>query len=294
MTSLIIPCVDENIKMLRPRGLGFNFVRCARLSATSVPFPCGGCRISLAGQYRLCYIYHNEKMSPVQFKRNQHNSECSIFITQRIDRRWRDLAKFFLMRHGETAWNQDGNRYCGRTDIPLSDAGKQQAENVARYFRHISFDAIYASPLKRAIETAGPVAGSQSCSIRQDERIIEIDFGLWEGLRKAEIERQFPVEWAKWCDDPAETAAGVNGETATQVFERMNSFFTEKSREHSDGNILVVGHNTAIRLYIAGMLSMPFRSYRLLVQDNTGFSVLEPSDYGMRLHHFNCRCDGFF
>ncbi|CAG7654631.1 histidine phosphatase family protein [Paenibacillus allorhizosphaerae] len=197
------------------------------------------------------------------------------------------MTRFYLMRHGETEWNRDHNRYCGRSDIDLSDHGMEQAERAAQYLRHAAIDRVIASDLRRAAQTAGPTASLHRLQVEQDERITEIDFGLWDGLHYPKIVAQYPEAWQSWYDDPEHTNAGVTGETALQVFDRMNRFFTETAQEHPDGSILVVSHSTSIRIYLAGMLSIPFRNYRQLVKGNTAVSVLETSKEGMRLIHFN-------
>jgi broad specificity phosphatase PhoE len=198
------------------------------------------------------------------------------------------------MRHGVTEWNLDGNRFCGRSDVELSETGRRQAEQAAIMLQHTAFSAIYASPLQRAIATAAPTARMKALDIRQDERITEIDFGGWDGVRAADIRKQFADQWHSWWDDdPTDVQAGGTGETARQVFERMNRFFLEKAGQHAGQNVLVVGHSTAIRIYIAGMLAMPLRSYQFLVHDNAAVTVIAPGERGMRLLHMNCRYDTF-
>ena len=63
------------------------------------------------------------------------------------------MGPFYLVRHGETEWNSE-NRMCGRTDVPLSEAGRRQAESLAERLKPIPFEALYSSPLQRARETA--------------------------------------------------------------------------------------------------------------------------------------------
>ncbi|WP_248925267.1 histidine phosphatase family protein [Paenibacillus hamazuiensis] len=203
------------------------------------------------------------------------------------------MTRFYIVRHGETEWNYDHNRYCGKTNISISDTGAQQARKTAEFLAGTPLDAIYASTLKRAQETAEPIAKVHGIDVRTDSRLEEVDFGLWEGLRGDEIRSRYPDAWRLWCEQPETNAAGSTGETARQVFERMNSFFEETALHNPDGRILAVSHSTAIRIYLAGVLSMPFRAYRQLVQSNTGIAVVETSSEGMRLTQFNCRYDSF-
>ncbi|CAG7645924.1 Phosphoserine phosphatase 1 [Paenibacillus solanacearum] len=197
------------------------------------------------------------------------------------------MTRFYIMRHGQTEWNRDHNRYCGRSDIDLSAQGREQAEQAARYLRGTPIDRVMASDLRRAVQTAEPAAAQRGLPVEQDERVTEIDFGLWDGLHYPNIVAQYPEAWQRWYEDPEQASAGGTGETAAQVFDRMNRFFADTAQKHPEENILVVSHSTSIRIYMAGMLSIPFRNYRLLAKANTALTVLETSQEGMRLLHYN-------
>ncbi|MDQ1908998.1 histidine phosphatase family protein [Paenibacillus sp. GD4] len=199
------------------------------------------------------------------------------------------MAAFYLLRHGETLWNADRNRYSGRTDIPLSPRGEQQAKESAEGLEGLGFTAVYSSPLKRTLQTAEPLAIRSRLPIQQDERLIEIDFGQWEGVAAADIRERFASGWQAWTTDPGSTAAGGTGETAAQVYARVLDFFTEKAKLHQGLNesVLVVTHDTLIRIFVAGMLEMPFRSYRRLRQNNAAVTVILTSEDGFVLKHLN-------
>src|SRR5687768_9368051 len=94
------------------------------------------------------------------------------------------MLKIFLLRHGETAYNADNNRYCGRTDLPLTPKGIRQAKEVKRQMEGIELAAVYSSPLQRAYTTALIASGKEAI---RDERLIEADFGEWEGKTKEEF-----------------------------------------------------------------------------------------------------------
>jgi uncharacterized phosphatase len=203
------------------------------------------------------------------------------------------MTRFYLMRHGETDWNRDRNRYCGISDIPLSAEGQNQAEQAAAFLQAVRIDHVYASHLQRAAQTAQPAATLRELPVQQDKRLSEIDFGLWEGLRIDDITSRYPQEWQCWLDDPAKGLAGGTGESGQDVFERMQHFFTEKAAEHSGEHLLVTSHSTAIRIFLAGLLSMPLQAYRKLPADNAGITVLEAKDNQIKLIRMNCRYDAF-
>lgn len=96
------------------------------------------------------------------------------------------MLNVYLLRHGETTFNADGNKYCGRTDAELTPKGIRQAEEVAALLADIKFDCVYSSPLKRAYETAKIASGNKE--VIKDERLIEMDFGRWEGKTRPDNE----------------------------------------------------------------------------------------------------------
>src|SRR3546814_4832923 len=122
------------------------------------------------------------------------------------------MVHVYLLRHGETTYNADGNRYCGRTDAKLTEKGLAQAEHVANALQGIKIDAVYASPLERAYRTAEIACGNRLPVVR-DPRIIEQDFGAWEGKTRAEFVAEDPALWEDWEDDPAKAPAGGTGDT---------------------------------------------------------------------------------
>jgi broad specificity phosphatase PhoE len=102
-----------------------------------------------------------------------------------------------LVRHGESLFNQE-RRIQGQSDVELSPLGHRQSAAVAATFKGISIDAIYASPLRRAVETAQPIAAELGLEIRLDDRLKEINAGMFQGLLWNEIEHLHPAEAARW------------------------------------------------------------------------------------------------
>ena len=188
------------------------------------------------------------------------------------------MLSVYLLRHGQTPYNADGNRYCGRTDIELTDKGIQQAEAVCQRLNGIRLDAVYSSPLSRARRTA-ELARSWK-KVQTDDRLIEIDFGGWENKTKEEFLAEDPGSWAKWIDDPEHNRAGNTGESGGEVIKRLDGFFSEMLTRHAGQTILVVGHNGTNRLYMAHKLGMPLRHYRRLFQENSAITLFELDDNG--------------
>jgi broad specificity phosphatase PhoE len=188
------------------------------------------------------------------------------------------MLNVYLLRHGQTQWNADGNRYCGRTDIELTAAGIRQAEAVRDQLKSITFDAIYSSPLERAYVTA-QTAGAGKVVIK-DERLIEADFGMWEGKTKEEFIEEGPALWERWMADPLSSRAGGTGETGREIIHRVDDFFNEAMMRSDYSNILVVGHNGINRLYLAWKLGMDLRHYRRIQQENCSITMFTLDEKG--------------
>ena len=198
------------------------------------------------------------------------------------------MLKVYLLRHGQTAWNADGNRYCGRTDITLTEKGINQAHAVEEQLKHISFDAIYSSPLERAFMTAQIASGKQE--VVKDERLIEVDFGNWETKPKEQFIEEDKELWNNWEADPSITKAGRTGETAREVVERADDFFKTLQTKHKTGNVLVVAHNGLNRFYLAYKLGMNLKDYRKLMVENGTVSMFQLDKEGeLTLVHLNSK-----
>ena len=96
-----------------------------------------------------------------------------------------------LIRHGETDWNVL-HRFQGLTDIPLNDTGRQQAGFAKNGLGDMEIDAIYTSPLQRAVETAEIIRGDREIPIYPTEGLREMGIGEWEGLLVSEIDEKYP------------------------------------------------------------------------------------------------------
>ncbi|MGW3422332.1 histidine phosphatase family protein [Streptomyces phaeochromogenes] len=165
-----------------------------------------------------------------------------------------------LVRHGETLWHAE-NRYAGSTDIALTEHGHAQSRALADWAGQADLTAIFASPLARSQETARDSAVRTGLPVRVDERLRELDFGIAEGLTRAEMQQRFPDHLAAFGTDPV-TNHFPKGENPLDASDRYLAFLTDLQAEHHEGRVLVVGHSTAIRLALCRLLGLPLRQYR--------------------------------
>jgi broad specificity phosphatase PhoE len=187
------------------------------------------------------------------------------------------MLSVYLLRHGETPYNADNNRYCGRTDIELTTKGIMQAQGIKSQLDGMHIDAVYSSPLKRAKHTAQLATGRDPVA---DQRLIEIDFGNWENKTKDEFIVENPDLWYNWIMDPSNTKAGGTGESGNTIVARIDSFYNEMLERHANQTIVVVGHNGINRLFLAFKLGMPLNKYRSIFQENSAITLFELDEKG--------------
>jgi broad specificity phosphatase PhoE len=167
-----------------------------------------------------------------------------------------------LVRHGETEWSAD-LRHTGRTDVPLTDEGRHQAERVGRVLRGRRFSLVLTSPLQRATETCRVTGYGDVAQTRDD--LMEWDYGEYEGRTTLEIRREVPG-WTIWrCGAPG-------GETPEQVGSRADRVLEEV--RSAGGDVLIFGHGHLLRALTARWLGLGPAEGRLFALDPATLSVL--------------------
>ncbi|WP_438484533.1 histidine phosphatase family protein [Streptomyces sp. S186] len=170
------------------------------------------------------------------------------------------MTDFLLVRHGETVWHAE-NRYAGRSDVPLTDRGREQARTLADWAATASLTAIWTSPLSRARLTAAPAADACGLTPHTDPRLTELDFGQGEGLTRDEMRQHFPQKLAAFLADPADHHL-PGGEHPRHAAQRAAACLTDLTRDHPHGRILIVAHSTLIRVLLCHLLGIPLAAYR--------------------------------
>jgi broad specificity phosphatase PhoE len=165
-----------------------------------------------------------------------------------------------LVRHGETEWSA-ALRHTGRTDLPLTEAGEEEARAVGRTLRGRKFALVLSSPLRRALDTAR-LAGFDP---QLREELAEWNYGDYEGRTTAEIRETVP-DWTIW----GYGAAG--GESGAQVGARVDRVIEEIL--HIDGDVLVFAHGHLLRVLCARWLELEPRDGRLFALDPATLSAL--------------------
>ncbi|PWT80063.1 MAG: histidine phosphatase family protein [Blastocatellia bacterium] len=169
-------------------------------------------------------------------------------------------TRLLLVRHGETTLTAE-DRFAGSTDVPLGTNGRVQAERLAKRLARDSLAAVYCSPMQRTVDTAAIIARPHHLELIKRDGLREVDHGRWEGLRRADVETEYPAEYAAWEEDPF-TFAPTGGESGVQVIARALPSIREIVVAHPGENVLVVSHKATIRLIIASLLGFDARGYR--------------------------------
>jgi len=167
-----------------------------------------------------------------------------------------------LVRHGETEWSRAG-KHTGRTDIPLTERGQQQAQAVGDALRGRRFALVLTSPLARAVQTCRRADFGDAAAEREDLR--EWDYGAYEGRTTAEIRDDRPG-WSLWRD------GAPDGETAAQVGERADRVIAEA--RSVDGDVLLFAHGHLLRVLTARWLGLEPSAGQLFALDPATISVL--------------------
>jgi probable phosphoglycerate mutase len=153
-------------------------------------------------------------------------------------------------------------RYAGRSDVPLTDVGVDQATAAAKRLAPADIGVIVSSPLQRATRTAQEVAEVTGAPVVIDEGFRETDFGAWEGLTFAEVRQRWPAEMTAWLADPAVPPPG--GESFADVSARVTEARDRVLARHRQQTILIVSHVTPIKtLVAAALLAPPAALYRM-------------------------------
>jgi len=167
-----------------------------------------------------------------------------------------------LARHGETDWSRDG-RHTGRTDIPLTDLGRRQAEQLRGALAEWSFARVLSSPLERARETCRLAGLADLAEITED--LLEWDYGDYEGITTAQIREQRP-DWYLWRD------GCPNGERAADVGARVDRVIA--AVEGVDGAVALFAHGHVLRVLAARWLGLGPECGALLALGTGTLSVL--------------------
>lgn len=191
------------------------------------------------------------------------------------------MARWFLVRHGETDWNSEG-RIQGQMDTPLNKVGRVQAHSLGLRLASVPFSAAYSSDLNRGSDTAAAILHDRHLPLERMPELREKRFGAWEGLTFQDVEARYPDQYHNGLMTGDLSFAPLGGESDLQLYARAAAVadrLLEAHRSHS-GNILVVTHGGTLRALIACLMSLPAEKMWRFRFANAGISIVSVFDKG--------------
>lgn len=207
------------------------------------------------------------------------------------------MLELILVRHGQTLWNFE-KVFRGRSDIPLTEEGMKQAEAVAEFLSGEGADAVFCSPLLRALQTAELISKALGSPLHRDEGLIDVDFGLWSGLNREEVKRRFPSEWSSWRKGEM-SLRFPGGESLEEARERFVEFLSSCRQNLTDRRIVVVTHRVPLKLIVTHVVGADEAFWRVAfdtasvtrIDHNGRFWVLRSLNETFHLRRFESKED---
>jgi len=174
------------------------------------------------------------------------------------------MTKIILVRHGETAWNLE-EIFRGRIDIELNETGLKQAELLAEYLSHLKLEAIYSSPLRRAIKTAEIIADYHKLGVEIAPGLIDFNYGEWQGQPHQEVKDKHKQLYAKWINRPHQVKIPA-GESLDDVRERALDVVNNVVAKY-EGTVALVSHRVVNKVLICALLGLDNSHFWNIKQD---------------------------
>ena len=168
-------------------------------------------------------------------------------------------------------------RFRGRADLALTEVGVKQAQATAERIARWQVSAVYSSPLRRALETAHPVAKRFGLEVEKLPGVIDIDYGEWQGLSLEEAGARDSILYAKWRERPQEVKF-PGGESLDEVRERAVAAVAELIKEHQGKTVAVVSHKVVCQLLILDVLKLANSHFWQIAQDVSAVNLFEHRD----------------
>lgn len=196
-------------------------------------------------------------------------------------------VKIILVRHGQTEWNRV-ERFRGQFDIPLNATGVAQAEKTAQEVANRWKPAVvYTSPLSRAVQTAERIAVVCGVHVEPIDGLIDINYGVWQGLTVDEAREKWPVLVDQWLMGSGKVQI-PGGETLETVQRRVLSTLQKLCERHAQQDIVLVAHTVVNRAMLLGILKIDYEQFWHIGQDPCALNLIEQRSDRYTVHSINC------
>lgn len=198
------------------------------------------------------------------------------------------MTEFFVVRHGETAWNAEA-RIQGHTDVPLTEKGIEQARLAAARLKDEHFDAVYASDLSRAFVTGEIIAAPHALEVIPTPLLREANLGDWQGQTLAEIAERFPDQYEEYRKDTIGHRP-PGAERLEDVIARCRQFLTMATQTHPTAKLAIAAHGGSVRGLIAAAFNTGPDIYKRIRMDNGSITIFSVTEGTARLRLLNDTC----
>ena len=185
-------------------------------------------------------------------------------------------TSIILVRHGQTAWNAE-EVFRGQIDIELDETGLKQAELLAEYLSRRKLEAVYSSPLKRAIQTAEAIARHHGLTVEIAPGLNDIDFGEWQGLSLREVRTRFNELLEMWVSDP-HLVRIPSGDSLDEVRQRALALMNQVVDKHGGKEIALVSHRVVNKVLICALLGLDNSHFWDVRLNTCGITTFELDD----------------
>jgi broad specificity phosphatase PhoE len=163
------------------------------------------------------------------------------------------MTELILARHGQTAWNVV-EVFRGRSGVDLDETGLKQAELLADYLRERRIEAVYSSPLQRALKTARAIASRHKLKVVITQGLNDLKFGEWEGLPVTEVREKYVTLFTEWVEQP-HLVEIPGGEGLDDVTGRVLNLVNDIVMRHK-GTVVLVSHRVVHKVLILALLGL--------------------------------------
>lgn len=180
------------------------------------------------------------------------------------------MKEIILARHGETDWNV-AEVFRGRIDIELNETGMKQSELLAEYLSDLKLDAIYSSPLKRALKAAEMIASYHKLNVEITPGLIDFNYGKWQGLPHQEVKNKYKELYAQWIKNPHKVKIPA-GESLNDVRKRAMGVVDNITAKY-EGTVVLVSHRVVNKVLICALLGLDNSHFWNIRQDTCGITI---------------------
>jgi broad specificity phosphatase PhoE len=185
------------------------------------------------------------------------------------------MTELILARHGETVWNVE-RIYRGRTDVTLDEVGIKQAELLGKYLSNWELEAVYSSPLRRALDMANIIDRYQKIGVHIAEGLIDFDYGEWQSLPEQEVKRLYPALHNEWHSNPHKVKM-PGGESLEDVKRRAIKVVNDVFSKYQ-GSVVLVAHRVVNKVLICSLLGLDNSYFWNIKQDVGGITIFNYED----------------